>query len=585
MFAVSSLHSAEVIEVTSKNTAVIKSAHLKEVTSVTLPNGKKRIKFQQFYRGVPVFNFTLTAAELRSGHNLWQGSLLTHIDKDIESVNALLSEDDAIDVLLKACDVKEGVEVKYQEVIKYIYNEDTGKAKLVYEVSFFLEGDDPSRPTAIIDANTGKIIDKWEGLNTKKGTGPGGNQKTGKYFYGTDFLSFDVTEDCQMSSDTVDTVNMNHLKKGGEVFTITPCTETPDNTYQEINGAFSPLNDAHVFGNVIFNLFKDWYNIAPLTFKLIMRVHYGVNYGNAFWNGREMTFGDGGILFYPLVSLDISAHEVTHGFTGQHSNLIYRNQSGGMNESFSDISGEAAEYYYYQGTEKTNDWLVGAEIYTPHNAALRYFENPERDGRSIGEASKYRNGMDVHFSSGVFNRAFYLLANTEHWDVRQAYDVFVLANQIYWKRDETFETGACGLKRATQDLEYNTADLIKAFNTVGVDATCGEVPPEPPPPPTEIKSNERIKNLSGDKGSKFYYYVNVPPHSKMLQVQTSVGTGDVDLYTRAYKIPEVEKFDCRSTSDSNREVCYLHNPKPGIHYILLYGYAAYSGTQLYSLIY
>jgi vibriolysin len=163
-----------------------------------------------------------------------------------------------------------------------------------------------------------------------------------------------------------------------------------------------------------------------------------------------------------------------------------------------------------------------------------------------------------------------------------AFDVFVLANQIYWKRDETFQTGACGVKKATQDLEYSTEDLIKAFETVGVDATCGEVPP---PPPIEITNNQRIKNLSGDKGSKVYYFINVPPHTKMLQVQTSVGTGDVDLYTRAFKLPEIEKFDCRSISGSNREVCYLHNPKPGIHYILMYGYDAYVGTQLYTLIY
>ncbi|MEZ9417725.1 M4 family metallopeptidase, partial [Vibrio sp. 10N.286.49.E1] len=111
------------------------------------------------------------------------------------------------------------------------------------------------------------------------------------------------------------------------------------------NGAFSPLNDAHYFGNIVFDMYKNWFDTAPLSFKLMMRVHYGNNYENAFWDGKAMTFGDGESFFYPLVSLDVSAHEVSHGFTEQNSGLVYANQSGGMNEAFSDMAGEAAEYY------------------------------------------------------------------------------------------------------------------------------------------------------------------------------------------------------------------------------------------------
>ncbi len=90
-----------------------------------------------------------------------------------------------------------------------------------------------------------------------------------------------------------------------------------------------------------------------------MRVHYGRGYENAFWDGRQMTFGDGKNYFYPLVSLDVVSHEVSHGFTEQNSGLIYANQSGGINESFSDIAGEAAEFY----NSGKNDWLVGETIF------------------------------------------------------------------------------------------------------------------------------------------------------------------------------------------------------------------------------
>ena len=73
-----------------------------------------------------------------------------------------------------------------------------------------------------------------------------------------------------------------------------------------------------------------------------MLVHYGKNLDNAFWNGSFVHFGDGGKTFYPTVGLDISSHEISHGFTQQHSGLIYKGQSGGLNESFSDMAGEAA---------------------------------------------------------------------------------------------------------------------------------------------------------------------------------------------------------------------------------------------------
>ena len=80
----------------------------------------------------------------------------------------------------------------------------------------------------------------------------------------------------------------------------------PENTYQSINGAYAPLNDAHFFGGVIFNMYQDWIGIAPLTAQLQMKVHYSSNYENAFWDGTAMSFGDGASTFYPLVSLERS---------------------------------------------------------------------------------------------------------------------------------------------------------------------------------------------------------------------------------------------------------------------------------------
>ncbi|WP_211333740.1 PepSY domain-containing protein [Sinobacterium caligoides] len=222
-------------------------------------------------------------------------------------------------------------------------------AKLVYQVSYFHASKKPSRPFAIIDANSGKIIKQWDGLahsdshdshphelfGTSQliGVGPGGNEKTGQYIYGTDFGYLDVTQSgnkCTMENANVKTVDLNGNTSGSRAFSFT----CPENTVRAKNGAYSPLNDAHYFGGVIFDMYNDWYGTAPISFKLTMRVHYSRDYENAFWDGSAMTFGDGGEMLYPLVSLDVAAHEISHGFTEQNSGLVYHGKSGAINEYF-----------------------------------------------------------------------------------------------------------------------------------------------------------------------------------------------------------------------------------------------------------
>ncbi|MCB0394593.1 MAG: M4 family metallopeptidase, partial [Bdellovibrionales bacterium] len=192
--------------------------------------------------------------------------------------------------------------------------------------------------------------------------------------------------------------------------------------------------------------------------------HYGDSYENAFWNGSSMTFGDGATRFYPLVSLDVVSHEVSHGFTEQNSGLVYSGQSGGMNEAFSDIAAEASEFYAWGST----DFEIGAQIFKTAGKALRYMDDPTKDGKSIGNAADYYNGLDVHYSSGVYNKAYYLLSTTDGWDPKKAFEVFVKANQEYWTPNATFVSAAQGVVSATNDLGYEVADVKAAFAAVGI---------------------------------------------------------------------------------------------------------------------
>ncbi len=166
-----------------------------------------------------------------------------------------------------------------------------------------------------------------------------------------------------MENEHVKVVDMEHdyfspndpmkfnCKKNGNTVADAFWTGYKSDGYDRENGAFSPTNDALYVGYVIKRMYHDWYGVEVLVkrngspMQIVMRVHYGEGYENAYWDGRQMTFGDGDATMYPLVSLGIGGHEISHGFTEQHSALEYFGQSGGMNESFSDMAAQAAEYY------------------------------------------------------------------------------------------------------------------------------------------------------------------------------------------------------------------------------------------------
>ncbi|UHQ21287.1 M4 family metallopeptidase [Lysobacter sp. 5GHs7-4] len=446
---------------------------LKAVAIKTDRNGTRHYRYQQSHQGVPVFGEQLVVSEDANGNvRTLFGQMINGLDADLPSVTPKLAKAQALSVGKRAgLGNRQGLlGTRDEKTEQVIYVDDAGRAHLAYVVSYFADaakGGSPTRPFVIVDANSGRVLKQWDALAHANGTGPGGNQKTGQYEYGTNFGYLDVAQSgstCTMNNANVKTVNLNHGTSGSTAFSYT----CPRNTVKTINGAYSPLNDAHYFGKVVYDMYGAYVGVPPLTFQLTMRVHYSNSYQNAFWDGSAMTFGDGGSTFYPLVSLDVSAHEVSHGFTEQNSNLTYSGQSGGINEAFSDMAGEAAEYYM----NGSNDFLVGAQIFKA-SGALRYMANPPQDGSSIGHASNYTNGMDVHYSSGVYNKAFWKLATTSGWDTQKAFKAFARANQLYWTASTNFIQGSCGVETAATDLGYNVADVSAAFALVGVDCPGG----------------------------------------------------------------------------------------------------------------
>ncbi|CAH6813538.1 Neutral protease [Vibrio chagasii] len=548
-----------------------------EVKRVVLPNGKTKVRYQQTHFGLPVFNTSVVATLSKNQPSQVFGSMAQGISDDLSHITPKLNQEQAIEAALSSHRSftvgKKSIENKNAKLVVRLDENQT--AQVVYLVDFFVASNYPERPFFFIDAMTGEVLQKWNGLNHAKalGTGPGGNTKTNRYEYGTDFPGFSIDKTgttCTLENDAVKTVDLNNRTSGSSAYSYNCSDDSNYTDHKYVNGAYSPLNDAHYFGNVVFDMYKEWMNTSPLSFQLTMRVHYSTDYENAFWNGSSMTFGDGKNTFYPLVDINVSAHEVSHGFTEQNSGLVYRNMSGGINEAFSDIAGEAAEYYLRGNV----DWIVGSDIFKSEGG-LRYFDQPSKDGRSIDHASDYYDGLNVHWSSGVYNRAFYLLANKSGWDVRKGFEIFTVANQLYWTANSTFDAGACGVAKAAADLGYTVADVEEAFNSVGVNASCGPTVPGD----DVLTKGAPISNLSGNKYSESFYTFSVDSASNVT-VAISGGSGDADLYVKAGSKPSTSSYDCRPYRTGNNEQCSV-SALPGVTYhVLLRGYTNYSGVTL-----
>lgn len=499
-------HGFELLVPGVMKSAVVPTDALQFVQQHTDENKIKHVRMQQHYAGFPVFGGYAIMHSKRSAQ------ALSSAKKDVEmngviykGLKAELGQPSPL-FLEHANFALQQFKTQYQNysldeehVTPMVYIDAQHKAFWAYKVSVLVYHDDgiPERPTAIIDAQTFKPYLQWNDIKTLRlpinGMGFGGNARTGQYQFGKDFPALQLHRDnifgmCYMENKNVKVVDMFHKYRGpnssmhfsceqsSQLSTKSYWTGYQNDGYDLENGAFSPSNDALYVGQVIHRMYKEWYGVNPLTIygkptRLVLRVHFGEGYENAFWDGRQMTFGDGDTMLYPLVSLGVGAHEISHGFTEQHANLEYVEQSGGINEAFSDMAAQAAEYY----SQGKSSWMIGAEIMKEGNdlKALRFMDEPSRDGRSIDRADQYQEGMNVHNSSGVYNRLFYLLANLPHWDTKQAFHVMVKANMDYWTPYSTFTEGACGIINATRDLGFSVNDVKQVLEQVAItDLNC-----------------------------------------------------------------------------------------------------------------
>jgi Zn-dependent metalloprotease len=371
-------------------------------------NGTEHVRFDRTYAGLPVIGGDFVVHS-RNGQllstSLTQGSPLAL------STRASLSQGDAI----VAAGSRFGSDFTGSPSASLVvYARGQGAAQLAYQVR--LEADMRDM-TYIVNAHSGKVIDSWSNFET---TGVAGTGKT--LYSGNQSINVNsVTGGYELRDQTrnIYTTDFNNggTSKPGTGAIITSTTSTFGNNATSSRatvGADAHFGVAKTFDfyatlgrNGIDGTGKGTYN----------RTHVGRSYVNAFWSDSCfcMSYGDGdGVTYGPLVDIDVAGHEMTHGVTSRSANLTYSGESGGLNESMSDIFGTMVEFYANNATDP-GDYLIGEKIYIKYpagNHALRYMFHPslEGAGRSVDCYSSTVGSLDVHYSSGPSNHYFYLLA-------------------------------------------------------------------------------------------------------------------------------------------------------------------------------
>lgn len=187
------------------------------------------------------------------------------------------------------------------------------------------------------------------------------------------------------------------------------------------------VNEAYDGAGATYDLFKNVYernSIDDRGMSIISTVHYGKEYNNAFWDGRQMVYGDGEIFNRFTKSIDVIAHELTHGITQYEAALVYWDQPGALNEHMSDVFGSIVKQYVMNQNVDEADWLIGEGLFTSkvNGIALRSMKEPGSayndpilgKDPQLSHMKDYVDTTDdnggVHINSGIPNHAFYLTA-------------------------------------------------------------------------------------------------------------------------------------------------------------------------------
>ncbi|MFG1655935.1 M4 family metallopeptidase [Micromonospora chersina] len=365
-------------------------------------DGTEHVRLNRYLDGLPVLGGD-TVVHLGKG-NTWKGASQSLAAAPTRGAKARVSAATAGRVALAASTAA----TRRVDGSQLVHDADAAGTTLAYEVvvgGAYADGT-PSELHVLVDATTGKVRDSWEGVQ-RDGTGNtfhSGTVTVGSTLSGSTYQLADATRGGHKTYD------LNGGTSGTGTLVTSASNVFGDGTLANRQTAAA---DAAYGAQMTWDYYKTVHGrngIRNDGVGAYSRVHYSTNYANAFWSDSCfcMTYGDGGSGWYPLTSLDVAGHEMTHGVTSNTAGLRYSGESGGLNEATSDIFGTLVEFSA-ANSKDPGDYLIGEKLRSS-GVPLRYMDKPSKDGSSADCWSSSVGRLDVHYSSGVANHFFYLLA-------------------------------------------------------------------------------------------------------------------------------------------------------------------------------
>ncbi|TFG80538.1 MAG: M4 family peptidase [Chrysiogenales bacterium] len=442
-------------------------------------SGIEHHRYQQYFSGLEVFGGEIIRHFKNNDLQEIDGEyyLITEME-----LKPFLTPEQATDFFRRDLNDLE-LEERAEEIKLLIFPVRDGETRLAYRI--LLERGADYSMTGFIDAHSGETLSRYSNIKTDTlsiGTGIGvhgeklklsTNYENGKYWLMDKGLNRPVKQ-------------YTYIQKENYVLTDT------DNYWDQDGVSVS----VHAYLGLTYNYYYQVLNrhgIDNHNLNIKAVIHYPGGKDNAFWHSQYMMmfFLDPGAQgFQTAAALDVIAHEFSHGVTQFTSNLVYANESGALNESFSDIMGTAVEFKWQPegaGFLKA-DWYIGEDIYSNYGYCLRNLANPNAGGYPCHLSQKVKlpntqagDWGGVHTNCTIYGHAYYLLAHggtnkisniaVPGIGVEKATKIFYNAFTGYLTQTSQFVNAANGLLKSASTLFGSTSNeyqqTVKAMQAIG----------------------------------------------------------------------------------------------------------------------
>ena len=451
--------------------------------------GYSHYKYQQEYKGLIVEWSTVTVHSkqgiIKNISGNYRKISELNIDPDLSSAQGLQMALNQVNAEKYIWDENPEINPPNGDLVVFTHpHSGTNHLAYKYDVYSF---EPLYRAFVYVDANNGEVLFENNRIHHSEVAASGTSLYNNNVSFTADIVG---PNDYRMRQSITETYSANNLANYSNLTDITSTSAT--------SWADATAVQAHWGAEQTHSYFLQKHNRNSFDDAggvILSYIHFDLNYNNAFWDGVRMTYGDGdGVDFGPLVSLDVVGHEITHGVTEYSANLVYERESGALNESFSDIFGEATENH----GSGVNNWQIGTEIGAGgSDGAIRSMDNPnlfnDPDTYSgdnwrnpeCGTPTRFNDYCGVHTNSGVQNKWFFLLTdgeigtndNTDDYDVTgiglvKAAEIAYRNLTVYLNTSSKYDDARTGALQSADDLfGLNSPEYIStmdAWYAVGV---------------------------------------------------------------------------------------------------------------------